>query len=107
MRNKSVFSWPVIFGLILFSAPSVASPALAGEPRFLSILPSDGTLTQSPEVTLTGEVLGASRLWIDGAESFIADGRFEAGPYPLGEGERVFLLAAEDAEGHKTQTRGR
>ncbi|MEM7584995.1 MAG: Ig-like domain-containing protein, partial [Acidobacteriota bacterium] len=61
--------------------------------------PVDGGVTPISEIALSGQAQGVARLRVDGVEVALEDGRFEAGPFTLAEGERAFLIEAEAADG--------
>jgi RHS repeat-associated protein len=72
-------------------------------PTLSNLLPADGTVTLAASVEVTGHVDSAVSLTIDGAPVPMSSGDFSAGPYALGEGDRIFLLVAADAAGNSTQ----
>ncbi|MCP4203906.1 MAG: hypothetical protein GY769_18470 [bacterium] len=72
-------------------------------PVFLSVLPPDGSLLGTPQVTLTGQVEGAFEVTVDGAPASLSGLDFSTGPFTLAEGQRVFLLAATDRAGNRAE----
>ncbi|MEE8525928.1 MAG: Ig-like domain-containing protein, partial [Thermoanaerobaculia bacterium] len=77
-------------------------------PTILAVDPPDGSLVATAEVTLTGEVEGATAVTVDGAAVSFAGDSFNAGPYPLTEGvERTFPIVATDAAGNDTSRQHR
>ena len=71
-------------------------------PDFVAILPPDNTLLGAPEVVLTGEVIAAQSVTVDGLSCALAAETFACPSFLLSDGERVFQLRARDAAGNET-----
>ena len=98
------WSFPV-FQLLL--ACLILTPALQAQPSAESsglgfyLTPADGTVVADDLLFLEGELPAGFGLTVDGESVAVKDDRFRAGPFEAGEGERVFLLVLDAADGER------
>ena len=72
-------------------------------PSFASVQPPRDSLLSASQVTLTGSVVDAVSLTIDGQAVPLAGNSFSAGPYTLAEGQRSWTLTALDLAGNSAE----
>jgi RHS repeat-associated protein len=73
-------------------------------PAFAAVLPASDSVTGDPQVTLQGEVSGATAVTVDGQPATLVGQSFTAGPYTLTQqGVRSWTIAAADAAGNTAQ----
>ena len=72
-------------------------------PVILSIQPPNGTLVATSEVTIQGEVVGATEATVNGQTASFSGSTFSAGPFALAEGSNAFTVIATDAAGNGSQ----
>ncbi len=72
-------------------------------PSFAGVQPPRDSLLSASQVTLTGTVVDAVSLTVDGQAVPLAGNSFSAGPYTLAEGQRSWTLTALDLAGNSAE----